>query len=306
MVTKFKCLTDLQKVFPTEESCIKYLEKHRWRGIITSPFDPTSKVYKCKKNNKYKCKNTNRYFNAKTGTIFENSKIPLQKWFWVLFAFSSDKKGISSYQIVRDIGITQKSAWFVLHRLRVGFECPIFKSMLGNEVEVDETYLGGSNPNRHWDKKVPRCQGRSWKDKTPILVMIERKGNVIAQVVPNTQKENLEPIIKENIKQGSNVYTDEWLAYNELYKTYKHEIVNHRIKQYVNGEASTNSAENFNSHLKRMIYGTYHWISKKHMQKYIDEFVLRFNTRKHEEKDRFNLALSSMVDKRLTYQQLIS
>ena len=179
--------------------------------------------------------------------------------------------------------------------------------MLENEVEIDETYLGGSNSNRHKDKKVPNSQGRSWKDKTPVLVMIKRDDNVIAQMVPNVERNTLEPIIRKHVEKGSNVYTDEWLAYNELYKTYKHKIVNHRIKQYVNGEASTNSAENFNSHLKRMIYGTYHHTRRKHTQKYIDEFVLRFNTRKHEEKDRFDLImLSSMVGKRLTYRQLIS
>lgn len=302
---QFKSIPELLKFFPTEQTCLKYLEKYRWRGIITSPFDANSKVYKCA-NNRYRCKSTGKYFNAKTGTIFENSKISLWKWFYVLYVFVNHKKGMSSHQLARDMKITQKSAWFMLHRLRQGFKCPIFKSMLENEVEIDETYLGGSNSNRHWNKKVPNSQGRSWKDKTPILVMIERNGKAIAQVVPNVKKETLESIIIKHVEKGSNIYTDEWLAYNELYKTYNHQIVNHRIKQYVNGKASTNSAENFNSHLKRGVYGTYHQVSKKHLSKYIDEFTLRFNTRKYEEQDRFNLVLLSSINKRLTYQQLIS
>jgi hypothetical protein len=145
---QFRSIPELLKVFPTEQECIKYFEKLRWRGIITSPFDPTSKVYKCK-NSKYKCRNTNKYFNVKTGTVFESSKIDLRNWLYVLYKFVNHKKGISSYQLVRDVGITQKSAWFMLHRLREGFECPIFKTMLGNTVEIDETFLGGSNLNRH-------------------------------------------------------------------------------------------------------------------------------------------------------------
>ena len=173
-------------------------------------------------------------------------------------------------------------------------------------VEVDETYLGGSNSNRHWNKKVPNSQGRSWKDKTPTIVIIKRSGNVIDQVVPNVKQDTLEPIIRANVKEGSNVYTDEWLAYNGLGKWYNHQIVNHRIKQYVNGKASTNSAENFNSHLKRGIYGTYHWVSKKHLPKYLDEFTMRFNTRKYTEQDRFDLLLSSTAGKRLTYRELVS
>ena len=178
--------------------------------------------------------------------------------------------------------------------------------MLKDFVEIDETYLGGSNPNRHWDKKAPRCQGRSWKGKTPILVMIESKGNVIAEVVPNVERNTLEPIIKKHVEKGSNVYTDEWKAYNYLHKWFNHQRVNHKIKQYVNGKASTNSTENFNSRLKRGIYGTYHWISKKHTQKYVDEFVFRYNTRNYSDKNRFDLLLSSVAGKRLTYQELIS
>jgi transposase-like protein len=178
--------------------------------------------------------------------------------------------------------------------------------MLKNNVEIDETFIGGKNKNRHWDKKIPHSQGRSWKDKVPVLGMLERGGNLITQVVSNTQQRTIEPIIEANINQGSNVFTDEWYAYRDLYKRFNHQIVNHSAKEYVNKMAHTNSIENVWSHFKRGIYGTYHWVSKKHLHSYVDEFTLRFNTRKHEERERFDLVLASVVGQRLTYQQLIN
>ena len=305
MSLKLESLFDFLKSYPTEQECIDYFEKRRWNGKVISPFDPTSKVYKCA-NNRYKCKNTGKYFTVKTGTIFRNSNISLQKWFLALYFLSTYKKGVSSCQLAKDIKITQKSAWFVLHRLRCASDLPEFKVMLENSVEIDETFIGGKNKNRHKNKKVPNSQGRSWKDKMPVLGMLERNGNLVAQVVQNTQQNTLEPIISENIKKGSSVFTDEWFAYRDLNKWFNHQIVNHRIKQYVNGEATTNSIENAWSHLKRMIYGTYHNTSKKHLQRYLIEFILRFNTRKHKEQERFDLVLLSSIGKSLSYSELTS
>jgi len=173
-------------------------------------------------------------------------------------------------------------------------------------LEIDETFIGGSNSNRHWNKKAPKTQGRNWKDKIPTWGAIELDGNLICQVVPNTRKRTLEPIVRANIKEGSNVSSDEWLAYKNLGKWYNHKIVNHRKKQYVNGEATTNRIENAWSHLKRMTYGTYHWISRKHAQKYVDEFTFRYNTRNYSEQERFDLLLSSTIGKKMTYRELIS
>ena len=306
LLPKFRSLKHLEKTFPDEQSCIDYLEKVIWNGKPVCPFcsNSNSEIYKCK-NNQYKCKNTGKSFNIKTGTIFKNSNLPLREWFRASYLFSVNKKGISSYQLSDFIDTTQKSAWFVLHRLRRGTDCLIFKTALEGTVEIDETFIGGKNKNRHRDKKVPQCQGRSWKDKTPVLAMIEKRGNAISRVVPNTQRKTLEPIIRTNVKEGSNVYTDEWKAYRGLSKWYNHEIVIHRIKQYVNGNASTNSAESFNACIKRG-YNTYHWISKKHVQRYVNEFTFRYNTRKYSVKDRFDLLLLSTVGKQITYQQLIS
>ncbi len=293
MVQKFKKIFEfLLKWFPTEQHCIDYLEEIIWNNNPVSPYDPNSKVYKLP-NNQYKCSKTNKRFNIKIGTIFENTKLSLQTWFYAFYVFDR-KKGISSVELAKEIGVSQRTAWFVLHRLRESSDCSIFKTMLKDFVEIDETYLGGSNPNRHWNKKVPNSQGRSWKDKVSLLVMIKRGGCAIVQVVPNVKKKTLETIIRENVEEGSNVYTDEWLAYNGLGKWYKHEIVNHRFKQYVNGKASTNSAENFNSCLKRGIYGTYHWVKKKNVQRYANEFAFRYNARNYSDKERFDLMLSSL------------
>jgi transposase-like protein len=301
----FKSLLDLLITLPTEQNCIDYLETVIWNGQPTSPFDPTSHVYKCA-NNRYRCKNTNKYFTVKSRTIFRNSKISIQKWLWALYLFSSHKKGISSCQLAKDISITQKSAWFMLHRLRSTFKVSEFETMFKNVVEIDETFIGGKNKNRHWNKKVPNSQGRSWKDKTPVLGILERNGSLICQVVSNTQQITLEPIIKANVKKGSSVYTDEWFAYQDLHQEFNHQIVNHRNKEYVKGEVSTNSLESFWSHLKRGIYGNYHWVSKKHLPGYAREFTLRHNTRKYSEQARFDLVLLSSINQRLTYQQLIN
>jgi len=304
MVAGFKSILDLIKAFPDEQTCINHLENLRWNGVVVSPFDATSKVYKCA-NNRYKCKNTGKYFNVKVGTIFEDTKIPLQKWFMSLYIFSSHKKGISSHQLAKDIDVTQKSAWFMLHRLRYAFDHPNFKATLGNTVEIDETYIGGEEKNKHESKKTAGTQGRSTKTKKPVLGMKERGGNIIAQVVDNTKQKTVTPIIKANVKEGATVCTDEWQAYNKLGGDYKHLRVNHGAKEYVNGMASTNGMENFWSHLKRGIDGIYHWVSVKHLQTYVTEFTLRMNSRKMTTAARFDFVLKNVTG-RLTYKVLIS
>lgn len=303
LLPEFKSLQDLEKAFPNEQSCIDHLERIIWNGKLISPFDPTSKVYKCA-NNRYKCKNTGKYFNVKTKTIFENSKIPLREWFRALFLFSVNR-GISSYRLAKHVDITAKSAWFLLNRLRHGSVISSFRVMLKDFVEIDETFIGGKNKNRHKNKKVPNSQGRNWKDKIPVWGAVERGGKLIAQVVPNTQKNTLVPIIKANVKKGSHVNTDEWLAYENLCRWFNHDIVNHSAKQYVKGETHTNSIESAWAFLKRIIYGIYHWISRKHAQRYIDEFTMHYNTRKYSTQERFDLILLSSKGKRLTYRELI-
>lgn len=304
MLPEFKSIFDLLKAFPTEQSCIDHLERLSWNGNPVSPFDATSKVYKCA-NNKYKCKTTGKYFNVRTGSIFDNTKIPLQKWFLALYVFSSHKKGISSHQLAKDISVTQKSAWFLLHRLRYAFDHPNFKNTLGNIVEIDETFVGGEAKNKHNSKKNKNERGGTIHEKQPVLGMRERNGNVIAVVVPNRNKEIILPIIQETVENDSTIMTDEYTAYKDLKFDYTHNTVNHGAKEYVNAMAHTNGIENFWSHLKRGIDGIYHWVSKAHLQSYVDEFTLRFNTRDYNTQGRFDLILSAVADKRLTYQNLI-
>lgn len=304
MVTHFKSVIDLVKAFPTETSCLEYLELFRWNGVVVSPFDESSKVYKCT-NNRYKCKNSGKYFNVKTGTIFEDTKIPMIKWFMALYIFSSHKKGISSHQLAKDIDVTQKTAWFILHRLRYAFDNLCQDKTLANEVEADETFIGGKEKNKHASKRSEGTQGRSTKTKKPVFGMKEREGDVIAIVVPDTKSVTLQPIIETTVVEGSTIYTDEWIGYTRVNKKYIHQWIDHSAKQYVDGMAHTNGMENFWSQMKRGIDGIYHWCSYKHLQGYVNEFALRYNTRKYKTDQRFNLILQN-TNGRLKYHNLIA
>ncbi len=302
MITQdFNSSLELFDTFPDEQSCINHLEQLRWNGFVVSPFDPTSKVYKCK-DNKYRCKNTGKYFNVKTNTLFDHTYIPLRKWFAAIWLVTSHKKGISSLQLSRDIDVTQKTAWFMLQRIRNCFGIEN-NDDLNNTVEIDETYVGGKNKNRHNSKRVGGLQGRSVKDKTPVLGMVERRGKLIAKVVKNTSCEVLTPQIVKFVKDVL-IYTDEWWGYNSIKKLFKHDYVNHRTSEYVRGNVYTNTIEGFWSILKRGIIGIYHFTSKQHLQRYVDEFAFRYNTRKCTESGRFNLLLRN-TEHRLTYKELI-
>lgn len=309
MLPEFKSLLDLLQRFPDEAACIAHLEQLRWNGAVVSPFDPASKVYTCA-GGRYRCKSTGKYFNVKVGTIFEDTKIPLQKWFCALYIFSSHKKGISSHQLARDISVTQKSAWFMLHRLRYAFAHPNFQRAMSGTVEVDETYVGGEEKNKHENKKTPGTQGRSTKTKKPVVGMMERgddeRTSVIrARVVERTNGATIKPLIASAVAAGATVMTDEYGAYAGLSKTYTHEIVRHSAKQYVNGLAHTNTIECFWSHFKRGLDDIYHHVSFEHLQAYVNEFVLRWNTRKQTTADRFNFVLGNIAG-RLTYKTLIA
>ena len=296
MKTDFTLLT-LSENFPDEESCIRYFEKMRWGDEVISPYDSNSKVYKCG-NGKYKCKNTGRYFDVKTGTAFANTKLPMKAWFYAMMLFLSHKRGVSSCQLARDLGITQKTAWKMLHKIRQYMEMENSHTLSG-DVEIDETFVGGKNINRHKDKKVEKCQGRSYKDKVPVFGILERGGNLFAKVVPNTQAKTLVPIVKKNVDVGSSVYTDGW-SYKGLEKKYTQMSVDHGKHFYGmilvtdDGEIieiTTNRIENAWSVFKRTIKGTYIHVSKKYLQRCVDEFVFRFNTRKISKYERIELLL---------------
>ncbi len=309
MLPTFKSLLDLVAQFPDEATCIAHLEQLRWNGTVVSPFDPASKVYKCA-GGRYRCKSTGKYFNVKVGTVFEDTKIPLQKWFMALYIFSSHKKGISSHQLARDLAVTQKSAWFMLHRLRYAFAHPNFQRAMSGTVEVDETYYGGDEKNKHENQRTKGTQGRSTKTKKPVVGVLERAtedstGNLQATVVDRTNGATIKPLVAAAVAPGATVVTDEYAAYTGLAKVYKHEVVRHSARQYVDGLAHTNTIECFWSHFKRGIDGIYHWVSFGHLQSYVNEFVLRWNTRKQTTCDRFNFVLGNIAG-RLTYRALIA
>lgn len=300
MKTEFTLLT-LSDNFPDEESCIRYFEKMRWGDEIVSPYDASSKVYKCG-NGKYKCKNTGRYFDVKTGTAFANTKLPMRAWFYAMMLFLSHKRGVSSCQLARDLGITQKTAWKMLHKIRQ-YMAMENNHTLSGEVEIDEAFVGGKNKNRHKDKKVSRCQGRSYKDKVPVFGIRERDGKVIAKVVPNIYEDTLLSIVNEYVTEGSIVYTD-GAGYPGINIDYEQRNVDHSKHFYGttyatdDGEivvVSTNGIENVWSHFKRMIFGIYYRVSRKYMQRYIDEYIFRFNTRNYTDSQRFNLLLRNVA-----------
>jgi len=304
MINKdFNSIIELLQAFPYEQTCIDHLEQLRWNGHVVSPFDPNSKVYNCQ-GNKYKCKNTGKYFNVRTATLFDNTKVKLQKWFLAIWLVTSHKKGISSLQLAKDINVTQKTAWFMLQRIRNCFGVEN-NNELGNEVEVDETFIGGKNKNRHNSKKVKNSQGRSVKDKTPVVGMVERSGKLVAIQTEDTNLETLTYEVAKRVKVNASVFTDEWVGYNNLSKIYDHFVIKHKAGEYVRGMIHTNTIEGFWSLLKRGIVGIYHFTSKKHLQKYLDEFAFRYNTRNIEENARFNIMLSN-TENRLTYKELIN
>ncbi|MCT6851188.1 MAG: IS1595 family transposase [Staphylococcus epidermidis] len=300
--TNFNTILDLIKAFPDEQSCIDHLESLRWaNGSVVSPFNLASKVYKCA-NNRYRCKETGKYFNVKTSTLFDNSKVTLQKWFLAIWLVTSHKKGISSIQLSKDIGVTQKTAWFMLQRIRncFGFDN---NNDVSNEVEVDETYVGGKNKNKHYSKTVVTVQGLSIKDKAPVFGIVERGEKINAKCVNDI---TIKTLTKEIVKYvtDATVYSDEWLGYNALKRIYDHQFIKHGAGQYVNGCVHTNIIEGFWSLLKRGIVGIYHFTSEKYLQKYVDEFEFRYNTKHFSSQDRFSLLLKNL-DTRTTYKELI-
>ena len=302
MVNKdFHSIIELVQAFPDEQTCITHMEELRWNGHMISPFDPSSKVYKCK-GNKYRCKNTGKYFNVRTATLFDNTKIELRKWFLTIYIVTAHKKGISSLQLSRDLDITQKTAWFMLQRIR---NCFGFDAILDNEVEADETYMGGKNKNKNNDKKVESSQGRSTKAKTPVFGMIEREDQLIAKKFENTTVDTLTREAVKTINETATLYTDEYSGYTGIAKVFDHHVIKHNENQYVNGRIHTNTIEGFWSLLKRGIFGIYHFTSRKHLQMYIDEFVFRYNTRNFVEAERFNLMLQN-TEFRLTHKELIN
>jgi transposase-like protein len=301
---KFKTLVDLLLYFKDEQTCRDYLELIRWNGKIVCPYKECKHdhVFKYTDGKRYKCAKCQRQFSVKVGTIFEDSKISLQKWFAAIYLVTSHKKGISSLQLHRDLGVTQKTAWFMLHRVRHTLLISPTEKLTGI-IEADETFIGGKESNKHKSKQTPGTQGRSSQTKTPVLGIIERGGQLRAIKVLNTRGYSLRPFIVNNVEFGSTIHTDEWWGYRGLSRIFKHQYINHGAGEYSKDGVHTNSIEGFWSLLKRGVIGIYHSMSDKHLQKYLDEFVFRYNTRGYSENFRFDAMLNN-INSHLTYKQL--
>lgn len=300
----FKSLPQLLDHFKDEKTGIEYYERIRWNGKPVCPHCGVDKTpYRTNRGFKCSDKNCSKKFTVKTGTIFDNSKISFRIWFAAIFLAGSNRKGISSHQLSRELGITQKTAWFVLHRVREMLKS-YAPAMIGENktVEADEAYLGGREQFKHKNKKTK--EGEPDKKKV-VLGAIERDGKVVLKYVPNATEENMVPFIQRYVSVGAKIYTDQFTSYSKLGRTYHHETINHSVKIYVNGDIHTNTIENFWSVLKRGIYGIYHSVSEKHLDRYLHEFSARFNERKVSEQAKFEKFLTQS-EKRLKYKNLIA
>ena len=297
--TQFNNIISLTNYFNSDDTCKQAIIESRWsNGDVVCPYCGNHNCVK-RTDGRFRCKSCRKNFSCLVGTIFENTKLPLIKWFVAMYLISSHKKGVSSYQLSRDINVTQSTAWYMLQKIRLLYPQSDADTFDGT-VECDEVYIGGKEKWKHKSMRTPHTQGRSTKTKTPVFGMMKRSifinkngkeesmTYVHAFVVEKTDKSTLQPIIEQFVMKGSRIITDELNAYNGLNRLgYSHAIVNHGAQEYAYDDIFTNSIEGFWSHFRRMIAGCYHDVSDEHLQSYIDEAVFRWNTRRMSASERF-------------------
>jgi len=301
----FNNLRELILSMPTEQDCRDYLVKQRWNDKPVCPYCGHEKSYRIENGKRFKCasKACFKKYSVTVGTVFEDSNIGLVKWFTAIYLLGSHKKGISSHQLAKDIGCTQRTAWFMLHRIRTMLNQPLPKK-LDNIIEADETFIGGSISNKHYKvrKEFSENKGDWMTNKTTTLGVLERGGNLILTHIKASGQS--EQVIRNNVAFAANIVTDEANKFKPLKDEYYHYSINHSKNEFKRLHFHTNSIEGVFSHLSRMIFGIYHHVTAKHLQRYLNEFTFRFNNREMKDPTRFNLALSK-TEGRLTYAVLV-
>lgn len=290
--------------FTDPANCREYIVARRWPDGVECPRCGSKNVTFLAKYDRWQCsaRHDGRQFTAKTGTIFEDSPLPLSKWLMAMWQVVNCKNGVSSYEVHRAIGVTQKTAWFMDHRIRHALSMGTINKLSG-QIEADETFIGGKARNMHKATRGRKITGTGGKDKTAVLGILERGGKIVTKVVENTKKNTLQSEIREHVLAGSAIFTDSLQSYNGL-DEFQHEVVDHAV-EYVRGEVHTNGLENFWSLLKRGIHGTYVSVEPFHLFRYLDEQAFRYNHRKGlNDGERFDIAVRRIVGKRLTWNQL--
>ncbi len=296
-------LLDAVRYFSDLSICDAYMRKIKWPdGKPICPKCEGNRISEIASRHKLRCKDCRKEFSHKLDTIFEDSPLGLDKWFVAVWCIANAKNGISSHELGRALGVTQKTAWFMLHRIREAMKTGTFGKLQG-PVETDETYIGGKAANMHKSEREKKIKGRGAVGKAIVHGIMERGGEARCSVVPNTEASTLQPIIAANVEKGANVYSDAHLSYVGLDSRYIHEAIDH-AKRYVDGLIHTNSMENFWSLLKRALAGTYVSVAPLHLKRYVDEQAFRFNARRGSDASRFYQVLLSVVGRRLTWRRL--